>query len=80
MLINQAGTEDALPQLTEYCSLPVLQDTTDARTFEAWGASKWYLYFLKPGGQLDKLFYHLSVDGSEVDRFVDEVNALLGVE
>ena len=47
MLINQAGTEEAIPQLTEYCSLPVLQDTTDARTFEAWGASKWYLYFLR---------------------------------
>ena len=77
ILINRAGAEDSVLELTENCALPVLQDTYDADVFEDWGASKWYLYFLKPAGELDRLYYHLAVDGSERERFIEEVEAFL---
>jgi hypothetical protein len=80
VLVNQSGTEDGLLDLTAACRLPVLQDTSDARVFESYGASKWYLYFIRAPGELDRLYYHLDLTGDERERFISEVEAMLGGE
>lgn len=65
LLINSIGSESGLPDLTAGVSLPVLQDTTTALTFEAYGAEKWYLYAIDAQGVVRALHYELHLPEGE---------------
>lgn len=77
IVINSAGAEDGLPELTDGVTLPVLQDTTDADTFESYGATKWYLYFIGQDGTPQILHYHMDLPADEA-RFLAFIDALAG--
>ena len=71
------GTEDGLPDLVAGTQLPVLQDTSDARISQCFGASKWYIYVVDREGDVRFLHYKRDL-GTERDRLLAEVAALQG--
>lgn len=75
VLLNQAGVESGLPDLTEGLTLPVLQDTSEADVFDLYGASKWYLYIIDAQGIPRFLHYTVDMDG-ERDRILAEIAEL----
>lgn len=74
-IVNSAGREDGLPELTAGLTLPVLQDTTDADVFEAYGASQWYVYVIDRQGVPRYIHYTLDMPG-ENERLLTEVDEL----
>ncbi len=76
MLINQAGVESGMPDLSAGVSLPILQDTTEAGVFDLYGASKWYVYLVDATGVPRIIHYSLDLD-SERDRLLAEIAALV---
>jgi hypothetical protein len=78
-IINQAGTEDYLPELTEDCALPVLQDTAEDGVFGLYGAEKWYVYVIDRAGSLRYLHYSLDLP-SEDSRLIEEIAVLVAEE
>lgn len=76
MIINQAGTEESMPDLSDGVSLPILQDTTTADVFDQYGASKWYIYLIDAQGIPRTIHYGLDLD-SERDRLLSEIAALV---
>ncbi len=71
------GTEDGIPDLTENTNLPVLQDTSDDRVAQCFGASKWYIYVVDRAGEVQYLHYQLNLE-SERERLLAEVASLTG--
>jgi hypothetical protein len=76
LLINQYGSDEGLPDLTDGVSLPVLQDTAEDAVFGAYNASKWYLYLIDRDGQLVLLHYDLDYDADEA-RLLAEIAAVV---
>ena len=76
-IINMMGTEDDLPGLVEGTQLPVLQDTSDDRVVQCFGASKWYVYVVDRAGEVRFLHYQLDLV-SEKERLLAEVASLRG--
>lgn len=76
LVVNLPPYVEYVNDLAELTDLPVLQDTEDADVATAYGAAKWYLYFVDANGELDHLYYELDLAGDDQQRFVDEVNAL----
>jgi hypothetical protein len=76
LVVNLPPYVEYIDDLTSLTDLPVLQDTDDADVATAYGAAKWYVYFVDKQGQLDHLYYELDLAGDDAERFVDEVNAL----
>lgn len=77
LVINQANTEGGLEGLTTDVTLPVLQDTSDAQVFQQYGASKWYMYFIDPTGELRFVHYEMNVPNEEA-RILDHLAELQG--
>ena len=71
-IINIAGTEDGIPDLTENAKIPVLQDTVDDRIASCFGASKWYLYVVDTSGNVRFIHYKINLD-TEKDRLFEEI-------
>jgi hypothetical protein len=69
ILVNLAGTEDGIPDLSAENQQPILQDTTDATVVQCYGASKWYIYVIDPNGIPKTIFYSLDLD-TERDRLL----------
>ena len=76
-VVNLIGTEDGIPDLTESCQLPVLQDTVEERIATCFGASKWYIYVVDKAGVARFIHYQLNLD-TELDRLLAEVALLTG--
>jgi hypothetical protein len=77
ILINLPGYEDGIPDLTETCTLPVLQDTTKDGVANEYGAEKWYIYLIDRDGKIRLIHYSLDLD-SERDRLLEEIAELVG--
>ena len=76
LLINLPGYEEGIPDLTESCTLPVLQDTTKDDVAEAYGAEKWYIYLIDREGKIRYIHYSLDLS-SERDRLLEEIALLV---
>ena len=74
-----AGFDDALPELMDGVTLPVLLDTTDAAVAEQYGASKWYMYFIDEAGKPVFVHYYLhATDADAAERILLEMAELKG--
>ena len=76
-IINLMGTEEGVTDLVEGTQLPVLQDTSDNRVVQCFGASKWYIYVVDREGQARFLHYQLDLE-TERERLLEEVTSLQG--
>ena len=76
IVINSIGSEEGMPDLTDGVSLPVLQDLTSTLIFEAYGADKWYTYFIDAQGVPRILHYELHLPDAEARllEFVAQMN------
>lgn len=73
-VVDSRGYEDYIDELVgEDITLPVLQDTTTDGVFDAYGASKWYLYVIDAEGELAYLHYSFDIDG-DTDRLLTELS------
>ena len=77
IVINMAGTEDGIPDLSEENQLPILQDNATAKVLQCYGASKWYIYVIDPTGVPKTIFYSLDLD-AERERLLSAVRDARG--
>ena len=75
ILVDNAGYESGLPELTAGLTLPVLQDTTDADVFETYGASQWYVYVIDRQAVPRYIHYTLDMPSENV-RLLEEIDEL----
>lgn len=75
MLVNDAGREDGIPELTDGVSLPVLQDTGEDDVFGAYGASQWYIYLVDRQLVPRVVHYGLDLDDDRA-RLLGEIDTL----
>lgn len=68
-----AGSEDGLAELIAGTSLPILQDTTEDKAANCYGAQKWYIYVIDPSGAVQTVHYSLDLNG-EADRLLNEIS------
>ncbi len=71
------GYESGVPELTEGVTLPVLQDTSSARIFESYGASKWYVYLIDRQGVPRYLHYEMDLADDDRARLLSEIATLV---
>ena len=77
MVINMAGTEDGIPDLSAENRMPILQDNAAAKALQCYGASKWYIYVIDSSGIPQTIFYSLDLD-DERDRLLRAVQDARG--
>lgn len=77
LIINSAGYEEGVPDMVEGITLPVLQDTTEAAAATAYGASKWYVYFLDRKGYPRYIQYEMDLDDDDRARFLSDIATLV---
>jgi hypothetical protein len=75
ILVNLAGTEEGIPDLSAANQLPILQDDVETHLAQCFGASKWYIYIIDKDGVPQTIFYSLNLD-SEVDRLLSAIAAV----
>ena len=69
ILVNLAGTEEGIPDLSAENQLPILQDDVETHLAKCFGASKWYIYIMDAEGMPKTIFYSLNLD-TERDRLL----------
>jgi len=74
ILVNLAGTEEGIPDLSAANQLPILQDDVDTHLAQCFGASKWYIYIMDAAGIPKTIFYSLNLD-TERDRLLAAISA-----
>ena len=73
-MVNLAGTEDGIPDLSAANQLPILQDDVETHLAQCFGASKWYIYIIDREGIPRTIFYSLNLD-SERERLLAAITA-----
>ena len=74
ILVNLAGTEEGIPDLSAENQLPILQDDVDTHLAQCFGASKWYIYIMDAAGNPKTIFYSLNLD-TERERLLTAIAA-----
>ena len=74
ILVNLAGTEEGIPDLSARNQLPILQDDVETHLAQCFGASKWYIYVIDASGIPRTIFYSLNLD-TERDRLFAAIDA-----
>ncbi len=74
ILVNLAGTEEGIPDLSARNQMPILQDDVETKLAQRFGASKWYIYIIDSSGIPKTIFYSLNLD-TERDRLITAINA-----
>tara|TARA_B100000886_G_scaffold102498_1_gene68082 strand:- start:126 stop:416 length:291 start_codon:yes stop_codon:yes gene_type:complete len=77
IVVNMAGTEDGIPDLSAENQMPILQDNVTAKTLQCYGASKWYIYVIDSSGTPRTIFYSLDLD-AEQDRLLTAIEDARG--
>jgi len=74
ILVNLAGTEEGIPDLSAENQLPILQDDVETHLAQCFGASKWYIYIIDKAGVPTTIFYSLDLD-EERERLLAAIAA-----
>ncbi len=74
ILVNLAGTEEGIPDLSASNQLTILQDDVETHLAQCFGAAKWYIYIIDKEGIPRTIFYSLNLD-SERDRLLAAIGA-----
>ena len=77
LIVNEAGYDSVVPELTEGVTLPVLQDTVEADVFTAYGATKWYVYLIDRAGIPRYIHYSMDLEGDDRARLLSEIATLV---
>ena len=79
ILVNLAGTEEGIPDLSAANQLPILQDDVETHLAQCFGASKWYIYIIDAEGVPKTIFYSLNLD-TERDRLLAAIQDARGAK